>query len=34
MRQDIAMSRFRMGKIYSDRNLETCWRKETECVGI
>jgi hypothetical protein len=21
-------------KIYSDRNLETCWRKETECVGI
>lgn len=24
----------RMGRIYSDRNLETGWRNETECVGI
>jgi len=27
MKQDIAMALGRMGRIYSDGNLETCWRK-------
>jgi hypothetical protein len=34
MKQDIAMALGRMGRIYSEGNLETCWRKETECVVI
>ena len=34
MKLDIAMALGRMGRIYSDRNLGTSWRKETECVGI
>ena len=34
MKPDIAMALGRMGRIYSDRNLETCWRNETECVRI
>jgi hypothetical protein len=34
MKLDIAMALGRMGRIYSDRNLETGWRNETECVGI